>query len=225
MLVPMPTPAATTADMSFVRACPLTPETDTVVVTGILATGQAPRTFEFTLPVSVKAFAPVGIFVPPETLLSDSHRAIPFIIVRYLHLWASPERGRVADRSPSSSNPVYERLYYSRVSSSHLILLSVCLFSFSSFLHSFSRAILTFTVLARTVPIHFPISQSADFESYTAIFSKLFYCMSDACILNSINIYYLQYQLTMIYYDIQPPTRNGHERKYHENPEHDCRAL
>ena len=128
MLVPMPTPAATTADMSFVRACPLTPETDTVVVTGILATGQAPRTFEFTLPVSVKAFAPVGIFVPPETLLSDSHRAIPFIIVRHLDLWASPERGRVMDGSPRPRNPVYERLYHPRLSFTHLFLLSWFLF-------------------------------------------------------------------------------------------------
>jgi len=128
MLVPTTGPSATAADMTLVRSRPLAPEANALIVAGILATREAPHSLEFTLPASAKAFAPIGVLVAPEPLVADSRGAIPFIIVRHLDLWASPERGRVMDGSPRPSNPVYERLYHPRISSTHLLLLSWFLF-------------------------------------------------------------------------------------------------
>ena len=73
MLVPMAGPVATTAGMAFIRARPFTPETDTLVVARILATGQAPLSLEFALPASVKALTPIGVLVPEEALITDAN--------------------------------------------------------------------------------------------------------------------------------------------------------
>ena len=118
MLVPMAGPVATTAGMAFIRARPFAPETDTLVVTRVFATGQTPRSREFALPASVKALTPIGVLVPEESLLTDANRSISLIVIRYHHLGTSPKRGRVTDCPPSSCNPVHERLYQSCVSSS-----------------------------------------------------------------------------------------------------------
>ena len=124
MLVPTTCSVTTAADMTLVRSRPLAPETDALIVAGILTAREAPHSLEFTLPASAKALSPIGVFVAPEPLFADARGAIPFVVVRHLDLGASPERGRVPNGSPGSCNPVYERLYHPRVSSAHLILLS-----------------------------------------------------------------------------------------------------
>lgn len=118
MLVPMSGPVATTAGMAFIRTSPFTPETDTLVVARILATGQTPRALELALPTSVKALTPIGILVPEESLLTDANGPISFVVISHHHFGTSPERGRVTDSPSSSCNPVYERLYHSCISSS-----------------------------------------------------------------------------------------------------------
>ena len=127
MLVPTTGPSATAAGMTFVRSRPLAPEADALIVTGILTARKAPLSLEFTLPASAKAFAPIGVLVAPEALVTDANRAIALIVIRHFHFWASPECGRVMDCSPRPSNPVYKRLYRSRVPSTHLFLLSIFL--------------------------------------------------------------------------------------------------
>jgi hypothetical protein len=66
-------PVATTAGMAFIRTRPFAPETDTLVVTRVLATGQASRSLEFALPASVKALTPIGVLVPEEALITDAN--------------------------------------------------------------------------------------------------------------------------------------------------------
>lgn len=118
MLVPVSGPVATTAGMAFIRTRPFTPETDTLVVARILATGQAPRSLEFALPASVKCLTPIGVLVSEESLLADANRSISLVIIRHHHFGTPPERSRVMDCPSSSCNPVHERLYQSCVSSS-----------------------------------------------------------------------------------------------------------
>ena len=120
MLMPMSGSVATTAGMAFIKARPFTPETDTLVVARILATGQAPRSLEFALPASVKALTPIRVLVPEETLITDANRSISLVVISHHHFGTSPKRGRVTDCPPSSCNPVHERLYDSCVSSTHL---------------------------------------------------------------------------------------------------------
>ena len=119
MLVPMACSVATTTGMAFIRTSPFTPETDTLVVARILATGQTSRALELALPTSVKALTPIGILVPEESLLTDANGPISFVVISHHHFGTSPERGRVTNSPSSSCNPVYERLYHSCVSSSH----------------------------------------------------------------------------------------------------------
>ena len=73
MLVPMAGPVATTAGMAFIKARPFTPETDTLVVAGVLATGHASHSLEFALPASIKALTPIGVLVPEEALITDAN--------------------------------------------------------------------------------------------------------------------------------------------------------
>ena len=73
MLMPVSGPVATPTGIAFIRARPFTPETDTLVVARILATGQAPLSLEFALPASVKALTPIGVLVPEEALITDAN--------------------------------------------------------------------------------------------------------------------------------------------------------
>ena len=116
--MPITCSMATTTGMALIRASPFTPETDTLVVTRILATGQAPRSLEFALPASVKALTSIGVLVPEEALLTDANRSISLVVIRHHHFGTSPKSGRVMDCPPCSCNPVHERLYHSCVSSS-----------------------------------------------------------------------------------------------------------
>ena len=128
MLVPTTGPSATAADMPLVRSRPIAPETDALIVAVILAARKAPCALEFALPASTKALTPIGVLVAPEPLVADSRGAVSFVVVCYLDLGTSPERSCVPDGSSRPSNPVYERLYHPRISSTHLLLLSWFLF-------------------------------------------------------------------------------------------------